>query len=347
VTDSFSPSSDPLVSAIVPLYNGKRVVGATLQSLLVQRSVPYEVIVVDDGSTDGSATAVVDLTRGDPRVRLLHHPENQGIPRTLNDGLASARAPYVLILHQDCRLIGDDWLVRAIADLQSGDAAGVVGTPIHNPDRMTRMERCFWVIRNHVVRTIDEPDAPAPPFSENKCDLYRRATLLDVGGFPEGFHHGGEDQFLAAELRRRSLRVSFVPGLRYELTLGTEVGLRASLRKEAFYGRGIRDVARKVGTPPGDGSDRGESRGWLVNRAMALGWPLVLVAAAVLFLLLRLPPYSYLLLVLPPAARLLQLLFRAARYRNRYRLRATDVAGIPFLGLLADLAYLAGFLSPV
>jgi len=92
----------PRVSVVVPTYNRAHVLGESVASLLAERDVDLEVVVVDDGSSDGTAELLARL--GDPRVRALHRP-HAGIAAARNAGVAAARAPYIAFHDSDDRAL--------------------------------------------------------------------------------------------------------------------------------------------------------------------------------------------------------------------------------------------------
>ncbi len=94
--------SDPEISVVIPCYNTERWVARAIDSALAQEGVRVEVIVIDDGSTDGS----LEVIRGyDGRIRWETGP-NRGVSAARNRGLALAAAPYVLFLDADDYLEG-------------------------------------------------------------------------------------------------------------------------------------------------------------------------------------------------------------------------------------------------
>lgn len=89
----------PTVSVVIPVHDREQYIRPAVESVLAQSLRDLEVVVVDDGSSDGTV-AVVERIR-DPRVRLVRNAGNQGIPRTRNRGLREARGRYVAWLDSD------------------------------------------------------------------------------------------------------------------------------------------------------------------------------------------------------------------------------------------------------
>lgn len=101
---------DPLVSVIIPTYNRARLLRRALDSVLSQTFQDFEVLVVDDGSTDDTEEAVAAFV--DPRIRYLRQLENRGVSAARNRGMEEARGEYVAFLDSD-----DEWLPKKL-DLQ-------------------------------------------------------------------------------------------------------------------------------------------------------------------------------------------------------------------------------------
>jgi glycosyltransferase involved in cell wall biosynthesis len=93
-----SAARAPTFSVVVPLYNKADAVAATIASVLAQRYADFEVIVVNNGSTDSSREVVAAFA--DPRIRLIDRP-NAGVSVARNEGIALATAPYVALLDAD------------------------------------------------------------------------------------------------------------------------------------------------------------------------------------------------------------------------------------------------------
>ena len=88
-------------SAVVPVYNGEKYIVRTLLSLLGQRHPPMEIIVVDDGSTDGTAGILRDMAKACNRLRIHSLDENGGVSRARNAGIEQAAAPWCLLFDAD------------------------------------------------------------------------------------------------------------------------------------------------------------------------------------------------------------------------------------------------------
>jgi glycosyltransferase involved in cell wall biosynthesis len=87
------------VTVVVPTHNRSALLALTLRSVLWQRHVDLEVVVVDDGSTDDTAQVVAGL--GDPRIRRVHHPTPQGVSAARNRGIAEASGDWVAFVDDD------------------------------------------------------------------------------------------------------------------------------------------------------------------------------------------------------------------------------------------------------
>lgn len=115
---------EALITVIVPLYNKKAEVGRTLNSILSQTMKDFELIVVDDGSTDGSAEIVKEYC--DPRIHLIQQ-ENMGLPATRNVGIRAAKTQIITFLDAD-----DEWypnFLETILSLRNKfPDAGLYGT---------------------------------------------------------------------------------------------------------------------------------------------------------------------------------------------------------------------------
>lgn len=187
----------PTVSVVIPLFDGERYIGATLDAVLAQTYPHFEVVVVDDGSHDRGAEIVADRT-ADARVTLIAG-SHSGIAATRNTGLSATHAAsrYVMFLDQD-DLVAPDLLEGLVAALEARSDAvaafaiartiGDDGSSLGDPSFTDLMRhRTAWR-DNRMVPTAPEDDVRWPDlFIANaiyppSTALLRRAAVIDEGG---------------------------------------------------------------------------------------------------------------------------------------------------------------------
>lgn len=118
-----SESRNPEISIVVPVYNvGATLLTACIESALAQSFTDFELILVDDASTDDSA-AVCEHYLADPRVRLLRLPENRGLPGARNAGIEDSNGRYLCFLDADDRL--HPTLLQRLYDIATGSGADI------------------------------------------------------------------------------------------------------------------------------------------------------------------------------------------------------------------------------
>lgn len=91
----------PLVSVIIPCYNGEKFISKAIESVLNQTYQNWELIVVDDGSTDGSKKIINQFCNTDKRAHYIQHKKNKGIPSARNTGIKTSIGEYIAFLDQD------------------------------------------------------------------------------------------------------------------------------------------------------------------------------------------------------------------------------------------------------
>lgn len=96
----------PLITIIVPVYQVKDYIGECMESLLVQTYTNLEILLIDDGSTDGSEAVCDEYARKDDRIRVIHQ-ENQGLSSARNTGLERVTGEYVAFVDSDDMVLPD------------------------------------------------------------------------------------------------------------------------------------------------------------------------------------------------------------------------------------------------
>lgn len=190
------------ISVVIPLYNKAAEIERTLRSVLEQSLPPLEIIVVDDGSTDGSA-AIVERVGGE-RVRWVRQ-QNRGVSAARNRGIELSRGEYVAFLDGDDRWHPD--YLKCLADFMIRyPDCGAYGVAFY-------VDSGDGLVRADTPQTEGEVDFFAESMQRYvlipSAATIRREVLLDVGGFPNGMRMG-EDQFLWTKVARRA-KVAFLP----------------------------------------------------------------------------------------------------------------------------------------
>ena len=195
-------SSASNISVIIPLYNKVSEIELTLRSVLSQSVPPREIIVVDDGSTDGSAEVVERLAT--PLVRLIRQ-QNCGVSAARNRAMREATGEWVALLDGD-DMWCSDYLATVAEMIERWPTCGAYGTGFSIDDG----ERCVeaaYCQREGIVDFFAESMTRYVLIPS--ATTLRRDLALELGGFPEGMRMG-EDQFLWTKIARVA-DVAFMP----------------------------------------------------------------------------------------------------------------------------------------
>ncbi|MFL5675945.1 MAG: glycosyltransferase family 2 protein [Chloroflexota bacterium] len=173
-------SGGPRVSVLVPSWNAAATIHRSLESLLAECDVPFECIVIDDASADGTLDVVHELAERDDRVVVLALPTNAGVSNARNRGLDVARGEWIAFLDADDRLFPGALaaLMRPTAD---PDVRAVIGQRVHDDGERQ------WVARGYDNPDIREPgrkSIAANPGLMNYAaihgKLFHRSLLTDL-----------------------------------------------------------------------------------------------------------------------------------------------------------------------
>lgn len=118
----------PKISVIMPTYNRARYIADAIKSAQNQILRDWELIVVDDGSTDETGIIVHEMAKNDPRISYFKNERNLGIATTRNRGVSLAKADYVAMLDSDDIWISPDKLAKQLSIFAHNEKLGIVGT---------------------------------------------------------------------------------------------------------------------------------------------------------------------------------------------------------------------------
>jgi GT2 family glycosyltransferase len=190
---------EPAVSVVVPTYSRQARLQRLIEALDHQDlDDPFEVIVVDDASTDDTADVLARLASARPHLRWERQPVNGGPARARNTGWRLARAPLVAFTDDDC-VPSPGWLRALLARAATADI--VQGAVEPDPAQLRGAGPFSRTLR-----------ADGAVFFQTANVLYRRTVLEELDGFDERFPKAaGEDTELAYRAMAVGRRATFAP----------------------------------------------------------------------------------------------------------------------------------------
>lgn len=209
-----------MISIIIPLYNKEASIATALRGVLAQSYQDFEVVVVDDGSTDGGAAVVEQFD--DPRIRLIRQT-NGGVSAARNRGIAEAKGEHIAFLDAD-----DEWMPTFLEEI----AALIAAYPecraratnyifnsngVQSPTLLRKMP--FSGERGVLTNYFEVASCSHPPVC-SICVCIDRDLLQKIGGFPLGIK-SGEDLLTWARIAvRTQWAYSMKPLAQYNLGEG-------------------------------------------------------------------------------------------------------------------------------
>jgi cellulose synthase/poly-beta-1,6-N-acetylglucosamine synthase-like glycosyltransferase/peptidoglycan/xylan/chitin deacetylase (PgdA/CDA1 family)/spore germination protein YaaH len=205
------PANGPLVSVLIPCFNEEKVIVSSVRRILASDWPRLEVLVLDDGSADGTSRVVAEAFDGEPRVRLRRF-ENGGKARALNRGLTEARGDIIVALDADT-LFPPDTIPRLVRWFSDPTVAAVAGNAIVGNRRniLTRWQALEYVVAQNLERRALAA-LGAVTVVPGAVGAWRRTALESLGGYPADTL--AEDQDLTLSVQRAGWRVEFDPEAR-------------------------------------------------------------------------------------------------------------------------------------
>lgn len=219
-TDAFTPFAvefydNPKVTIVIPVYNKFEYTYACIRSLYIHTKIPYEIIVIDDGSTD--ATSHID--RYISGIRLYKNSENLGYLLSCNKGAELARGEYLLLLNNDTQ-VTTGWLEAMLSPFQGFPDVGVVGAKLLYPNgQLQEAGGLIWSDGSGCnFGRLDDPEKPEynyvrdVDYCSGACIVLSKPLWETLGGFDSRFIPAYyEDTDLAFSVRAIGKRVLYQP----------------------------------------------------------------------------------------------------------------------------------------
>lgn len=258
-----------LVSIITPVYNGQDFLRRSIKSVLAQTYQNWELLLIDDGSSDNSVQIIENYLEDD-RIKLLRNELNSGIPATRNKGIENSHGEFIALLDQD-----DEWLPQKLEKqvnkfLEDDDSFGLIYSNVEvRTDQGIVTER-----KKEIEPEVDIQSNLKLILTRNLITsptvMIKRRALTEVGLFDESIRWGGDDydlwiriahkykfdyidevlciryehqQNYSADKKRMMLKTIEL-GKRYVEEFGLESSLFRKLKSNHYYRYGIESLKK-------------------------------------------------------------------------------------------------------
>ena len=167
-------SSGVEISVVLPSYNGKQYIRDSIESVIGQSFKDWELIIVNDGSTDGTADIIKEYAEKDKRIHSINNKTNKGLPKALNDGFDHSNGRYLTWCSDD-----NYYLPEALKKMYE--------YLLNNTDKPMVCSACYLLESGKEERSIIQynPDSIYIANSVGACFLYRREVLDSIGQYDE------------------------------------------------------------------------------------------------------------------------------------------------------------------
>ena len=195
----------PLVSVIIPCYNGEKFIGEAIESVINQTYKNWELIIVDDGSTDNSKIIIKQYC-SDERIRYIQHKKNKGIPATRNTGIKASKGEYIALLDQDDKWVYDKLTVQLKEFNKTGPEIGLLfgNIKVFNSEKNEIKKADSLKIK---LEQLNRQEIIKLLFFNNFIPsitvMFKRECIKEVGSFDENITWGGDDHDLWLRLANK------------------------------------------------------------------------------------------------------------------------------------------------
>lgn len=239
-------NTQPCVSVIVPVYNVAEFLEGCLESILAQTYRDYEVICVNDGSTDASGEIAEQYAEKDKRIRVIHQ-ENKGLSAARNTGLKAARGTFISFLDSD-DYIHPQFLEYMLFVIEREKTDIVACTLVHSKEKYQPLPHSFTP-SDIIVTRLNETFynfLNRKDMVSNVCvKLYRR-SVIDSLRFIEGIYFEDVPFTIATMHQAHSIALTNMPFYYYYRNMNSIMRSSFNLKKVLSYVVVIREIYQYV-----------------------------------------------------------------------------------------------------
>ena len=206
-----------LSSIIIPVFNNLALTKQCLESIYENTDVPHEIIIVDNGSNDGTRDYLFRV-EADAGVRVVYNPSNLGFAKACNQGARAAQGDYLVFLNNDT-IVQPDWLPELLDCARKDEKIGAVGAKLLYPDDTVQHAGVVFTEKKLVHHIYKHFYRDHPAVNKERefqavtaaCMLIKKDLFFQIGAFVESYWNGLEDVDLCFTLREQGYKIVYNP----------------------------------------------------------------------------------------------------------------------------------------
>lgn len=197
----------PFISIVIPNHNGENTIGLCLEAAFASEYPNFEVIVVDDCSSDNSIAIIENYP-----CRVIRFPVHGGASKARNSGAQNSRGDLLFFIDADC-LLGPDTLATAVAAFQNEKPGLVIGGTY----TLVPYDRTFFsTVQSVFIHYSETKNCSNPDYIATHAMLISKELFQQSGGFNEKFMPILEDVDYSHKLKKRGARLQMVPDIQVQ-----------------------------------------------------------------------------------------------------------------------------------
>ncbi len=201
------------MSVIIVTYNSKPCIAQCLQSVYSQTGISFEILVIDNASSDGTPVLLAELA---PGTRTYCNHENVGFGRACNQAFVASRGRFLFLLNPDARIQQTDGLSRLVGAMERNPRWGLAGTRLVKEDGRVESDG-EWQYPDQDKTRCDFSRLPGRLAWVSGASMFiARSVFAEVGGFDPGFFLSSEETDLCLRVRQKGWEVGMVDDVSIE-----------------------------------------------------------------------------------------------------------------------------------
>jgi len=208
----------PSVSIIIVNFNGKELLKSCLKSLLTTNYPNFEIIVVDNASTDGSVDSIEKLFASYPYIKIVENRKNLGHAEGCNVGARVAEGRFLVFLDSDTESGAEDWLLELVKVLKNDESVGVAQAKLVLANNKRRLDYVCTAIdalgtwdANYGLKEDELKENLEILAASSGCCMVGREVFNEVGGFDPDYFIYDDDTDLSLRARLLGYKILLVP----------------------------------------------------------------------------------------------------------------------------------------